>query len=807
MGHLYRYSPLDLEERSFRLLRLIKGDEGPIQCEVIHARFDDTEDIIPYDALSYTWGDQSNLREIEVHRTTHRVEIMVLPVTENLHVALRRIRRREKDRILWIDAICIDQNNDEERGHQVKQMSSIYEKATKVICWLGKSTLVTQMAFDYMCELQKEALGHACNSWTISDERWQSLRWNIKPPLGNTHESWDKFLRDGFRDLLNQTWFRRAWIIQEVAQARTAEVLCGAQSIPVRIFAVTASMLEMKTEHHCQAILDIMPGPSRETSWWAGQRDLRTLVYKFRKSKRSDPRDAIYSLLGISSDKKVANFPTPDYSESERTLIFKTLTYFVRFDGIKVTRNDLPWWRLDHFLEDMPWLESEIFKWMVVQGRMDVPKMLLDTDQTKNNSRDRHGSTLLEWATREKQEKTLKLLQDSGEDELEVKSETTHEATVPQQLDTDEIEVDSAYANELAMQPLLWAAKTGNEAIFRQLLNTDDVDVKINCSDQNGSTPLSWAAQNGHDTIAQLLLDVSTVDVNLEDRNGSTPLLWAARNGHNTIIQLLLCTFKVDANLCNRNGSTPLLWAARNGHKTVVELLLSTLEADVNLCDRNGSTPLLWAARNGHDTIVQLLLDVSTVDVNLGDQNRSTPLLWAARNGHDTVVDFLLHTSNINANLADQNGLTPLSWAARNRHDTIVQLLLNTDTVEVNLKDQKGLTPLHWAARNGNNTIIKLLMHRRPNVDIHRKDKDGLSPLSWARTEGHTETVDLLLRNETSLFEARVSEPLLNEITSVSIKMAHFSMTQPPHRNVGLAAPTIQNSILQQHYKLYSAYI
>jgi ankyrin repeat protein len=678
----YKYPPLDLEKRSFRLLRLIKGNDGPIQCEIINARFDDKEDIIPYNALSYTWGDQSNLREIEVHRTTFRVDVMVLSVTENLHVALQHLRRREDDRILWVDAICIDQGNPKERGHQVEQMSSIYEQAAKVVFWLGKGTLVTPTAFEYMRRLQKEAYGHACNSWAISDERWQPLWRNIRPLLSNRHDSWDEFLREGFKDLLARAWFRRAWIIQEVAQARTAEVMCGAQSTSVRIFAVTASLLEMETEHHCQAILDIMPGPSRETSWWARKRDLRTLLYKFRKSKRSDAIDAVYSLLGISSDKNADDFPTPDYSMSERDSILKSLQYFVRFNGIEVNRHDLPWWRMDHFLEDMPWLESELFKWMVVQGLMDVPKMLLETDQVGINSEDRHGSTLLEWATQEKREKAVKLLQGSCEGVLEVESATTHEATDPQQLDTDEIEVDSAYEDELAPQSLLLAAQTGDEGTFRQLLSTDDIDITINCPDRNGSTPLSWAARSGHRTIVQLLLNTDKIDLNLEDRSGSTPLLLAAKNGYNTVVKLLLCRLEVDANACDRNGSTPLLWAARNGHNAVVQSLLDTEEIDVNLEDRNGSTPLLWATRNGHNTVVRSLMLTygRTIDVNLKDQEGLTPLHWAARNGNNTIIRLLMLATDINIRRNHQDRLSAISWARREGHTETVNMLLRYGT-------------------------------------------------------------------------------------------------------------------------------
>lgn len=83
-----------------------------------------------YEALSYTWGSAHKQYDIEISGNT-------LPITENLHLALQHLRHPEEDRILWIDAICIDQDNVGERGHQVRQMASIYERVVRAIIWLG----------------------------------------------------------------------------------------------------------------------------------------------------------------------------------------------------------------------------------------------------------------------------------------------------------------------------------------------------------------------------------------------------------------------------------------------------------------------------------------------------------------------------------------------------------------------------------------------------------------------------------------------------------------------------------------------
>jgi len=116
-----KYQPIDLEGPSFRLVRLLKGNfDDAIQCELFQVWLRD-EDIILYEALSYTWGSSEKASTIEVNGGE-------LPVTHNLHVEMQYLRFEDKDRILWIDAVRIDQENIKERGHQVQQMADVYNK-------------------------------------------------------------------------------------------------------------------------------------------------------------------------------------------------------------------------------------------------------------------------------------------------------------------------------------------------------------------------------------------------------------------------------------------------------------------------------------------------------------------------------------------------------------------------------------------------------------------------------------------------------------------------------------------------------
>src|SRR2546421_7941835 len=130
----YKYNPIDLEGRALRLRRLFKGNfEDGIQCELFDAWLHQAKGGIPYEALSYTWGSTKKIVKIWINECT-------MSVTENLYVALQHIRLEKSDRILWVDAICIDQDNTQERGHQVQQMRDIYREAEQVVIWLGRGT-------------------------------------------------------------------------------------------------------------------------------------------------------------------------------------------------------------------------------------------------------------------------------------------------------------------------------------------------------------------------------------------------------------------------------------------------------------------------------------------------------------------------------------------------------------------------------------------------------------------------------------------------------------------------------------------
>jgi hypothetical protein len=122
---IFPYHELDHESRAFRLIRLLPSVDfdAEILCELFESLLDNCP---RYDALSYVWGDANITVPIRLHDTTH-------PVTTNLGLALRYLRLAEEERIIWVDALCINQADNLEKGHQVRQMQSIYVGAKRVI--------------------------------------------------------------------------------------------------------------------------------------------------------------------------------------------------------------------------------------------------------------------------------------------------------------------------------------------------------------------------------------------------------------------------------------------------------------------------------------------------------------------------------------------------------------------------------------------------------------------------------------------------------------------------------------------------
>ncbi|KAH0429967.1 hypothetical protein CcaCcLH18_08112 [Colletotrichum camelliae] len=295
----YSYEPIDASSNTIRLLRLFQGrryynDElirGELfEAEIPHER-DDT-----YEALSYTWGDPTRTKTITINGQT-------VAVTTNLYDALLHLREPEKDRILWVDALCINQEDAFERTHQVAKMSVIYQKAWAVVIWLGKTTRDIELLLEATQALDKKMRQHPrpssnaehLKAWIDEGRRFISEKRIVNPEFYEIRQR-------ALKELLSRSWFRRVWVVQEAAYAKTAYIQCSWISVPTRAFCIMPQLLEIEMDIRSQPLLEVLPGPRRQSSWWNDTRDLSTILQKFTTCESTDPRDQIFALLGLSAD-------------------------------------------------------------------------------------------------------------------------------------------------------------------------------------------------------------------------------------------------------------------------------------------------------------------------------------------------------------------------------------------------------------------------------------------------------------------------------------------------------------------------
>ena len=165
-----------------RLLRLLPHESGnaPIQCQLFNYTLQDSgRRTHPYDALSYVWGDWVNPESIFI--AGHK-----LPVTQNLYRALLRLRHHSIERILWVDAVCINQSDILEKEQQIRFMAKIYAQANRVVVWLGEGADNSDLALEEI----RVAGGGKKSSNSSSPE----------------------MIHKAVLALLQRPWFRRIWV-------------------------------------------------------------------------------------------------------------------------------------------------------------------------------------------------------------------------------------------------------------------------------------------------------------------------------------------------------------------------------------------------------------------------------------------------------------------------------------------------------------------------------------------------------------------------------------------------------------------
>jgi len=401
-----------------------------------------------------------------------------------------------------------------------------------------------------------------------------------------------------------------------VANAKRLTICCGTKYVRAHIFTLAPSLIGVKPELHCQAVLDIMPSHLNEGTWWNDNRGLYSLLVKFRESEASDLRDKVFALLGISSDARDTDALRPDYTQSLEEVVHstssflfgslggfgKTLSLENRKGGEAVIRR-LFWPRIDELGESSNLLEEAIDA-----GDKEVVKMLVD-EGMRSNVQDLPLNTALYMASERNREAIVEMLLRKG-----ANPNTRGEY----------------YGNTLQA-----ASSGGSVAIVSLLLNAG---AEVNAEGGRFGNALQAASVRGHEAVVKVLLDKGA-DPNAQGGEYGNALQAASSGGHEAVVKLLLDK-GADVNAQGRAYSNALYAASSGGYEEVVKLLLDK-GANINAGGGCYGNALQVASSGGYEEVVKLLLDKGA-NVNAQGGYYGNALQVASERGHKAVVKLLL---------------------------------------------------------------------------------------------------------------------------------------------------------------------
>lgn len=299
------YCPLP-NKHCIRLLCLAPGAfEAPISGHFIVK--DMKDDNISYEALSYEWG---------LDACDHRVSISDHEVftKKNLFEALQHLPRTDEERILWIDAICINQDDLEERAEQVRVMDEVYARASNVIIWLGITTHHTEAGMYVLRHLAsyEELVGERVPWFSRDSQQRSDLKW-------------------GLDDIASQGYWQRLWVVQEFVLATRLTIQRGTyhltlrSSYDVRRMLIRIKFAEISPQwrhaglHECDLSGLIEMLEQRQDNFdreVRQEKSLLELVHKFRHLRVQNKVDLLYGLLALAPA-RTRNALSVDYRLTE----------------------------------------------------------------------------------------------------------------------------------------------------------------------------------------------------------------------------------------------------------------------------------------------------------------------------------------------------------------------------------------------------------------------------------------------------------------------------------------------------------
>ncbi|KAF5591136.1 het-6-heterokaryon incompatibility [Fusarium pseudocircinatum] len=340
----FPYQPLKSDE--LRLLHVELGDTDLIRVALKTVKCRTSQ---RFWALSYVWGARENPATIVLNDQP-------FSITRNLYNALYRYRRHvfdgyESDKaMLWVDAICINQNDQVEKSIQVPRMSEIYGQCERVLAWLGP---VENDEESHVCKLAQMLEHFQFPADSVSQEMSQDERITAFMKSGRSDETASnevESVRKALRSIGHRPWFRRIWILQEAVLAKKQPILlCGAYELGYEIFfktwvlmlnpsedgqllysfmaenPVRFKAIELVYKNILQARSGITPGQDKGSVSREKQcaLDIVKLLNETTELEATVAHDRLYALIGLLACDPLPLALQPDYTQSFEELCYK----------------------------------------------------------------------------------------------------------------------------------------------------------------------------------------------------------------------------------------------------------------------------------------------------------------------------------------------------------------------------------------------------------------------------------------------------------------------------------------------------
>lgn len=341
--HTFQYTPI--WPGYIRVLDLVRSPDGPLRCSLRTVKLDDPDTV--FTALSYVWGDGAQPFSMDVVPDNRTI-----PLTSSLHNALQDLCdcADVQPKTFWADQICINQKDDEEKSHQVAQMDQVYKCAKRVVTYLGHSEEGDIEALELwegihdhfnplmdtteLAQIKDENLAQFSSMYSrmYIDEIPEELQFPEEIWEGDGLKTFERLA-----SIVSGPWITRVWLVQENILNVNTVFLRGTRTMPWDHMLMVCIISYIGLVPNIRGNEAILRFFRLREAWW-NRRSITTGRLKLDNVMTSlsvtwkcfDPRDRLYSVLGLAIDARELGFVRPDYKKSTAQVFTDIAVAFVQ---------------------------------------------------------------------------------------------------------------------------------------------------------------------------------------------------------------------------------------------------------------------------------------------------------------------------------------------------------------------------------------------------------------------------------------------------------------------------------------------